>query len=232
MFSRRKRRSHPAAVKQDYTAVIMRKVLLGILALGLLAGCSSEPEKPASSGGTKAPPAKPADEYKTGRLAFQKLFITAHAWAADAQPFRLESQYTKGAPVAEGKAGIWRATFASAQHSTAKSYLWSGVASDDPTERGISPGLEDAFNPSNPSTHPFDINFLKVDTDQAFKVAQEHGGKQLMKKTPDQPVLFILDWDSRKNQLVWHVAYGDSRAAAKLTVAVNASTGDFLRVER
>ncbi len=209
----------------------MKKVLLGILALGLLAGCSSEPARPPSSGGAK--PAKPADEYKTGRVAFQKLFVTARAWAADALPFHLESQYTQGAPVAEGKAGIWRATFASTRRRAAKSYLWSGVASEeDALERGISPGLEDTFNPSNPSTRPFDLAFLKIDSDQAFQVAQEHGGKALLKKTPEQPVLFILDWDSRGNQLVWHVAYGDRRADAKLTVAVNASTGGFLRVEK
>lgn len=210
----------------------MKRILLGMLALGLLAGCSSEPEKPASSGGAKPAPAKPADEYKTGRIIFQKLLVTARAWAGDAQPFRLESQYTKGAPVAEGQAGVWRATFASARRASAKSYLWSGVAADDATERGISPGLEDTFNPSNLSTHPFDINFLKIDSDQAFKVAQEHGGKELMKKTPDQPVLFVLDWDSRNNQLAWRVVYGDSRASAKLTVAVDASTGGFLRVEK
>lgn len=209
----------------------MKRTLVGMLALGLLAGCSLEPPKPAGPV-AKPAPAKPADEYKTGRVAFQKLFVTARAWAADAQPFRLESQYTKGAALAEGKMGIWRAAFASAHRASAKSYLWSGVAAEDATERGISPGLEDTFNPSNPSTHPFDINFLKIDSDQAFKVAQEHGGKELMKKTPDQPVLFVLDWDSRRNQLAWHVVYGDSRADAKLTVAVNASTGDFLRVEK
>ena len=209
----------------------MKRILPGMLALGLLAGCSSEPPKPAGQV-AKPAPAKPADEYKSGRVAFQKLFVTARAWAGDAQPFRLESQYTKGAPLAEGKMGIWRATFASAQRASAKSYLWSGVAAEDAPERGISPGLEDTYNPSNPSTHAFDLAFLKIDSDQAFKVSQEHGGKQLLKKTPDQPVLFILDWDTRKNQLVWHVAYGDSRADAKLTVAVNASTGDFLRVEK
>ncbi|HEV2021711.1 MAG TPA: hypothetical protein VGQ94_04220 [Terriglobales bacterium] len=209
----------------------MKKVLLGMLALGLLAGCSSEPPK--TSEPAKPAPAKPADEYLTGRVAFQKLFVTARAWAADTQPFRLESQYTKGAPVAEGNAGIWRATFASTQRRAAKSYLWSGVASEeDARERGISPGLEDTFNPSNPSTRPFDFAFLKIDSDQAFQVAQEHGGKELMKKTPDQPVLFVLDWDSRKNQLLWHVVYGDSRGDAKLTVAVDASTGGFLRVEK
>jgi hypothetical protein len=208
----------------------MKRILLGILALGLLAGCSSEPSK--TSEPAKPAPTKPADEYKTGRIIFQKLLVTARAWAGDAQPFRLESQYTQGAPVAEGQAGVWRATFASARRASAKSYLWSGVAAEDATERGISPGLEDTFNPSNLSTHPFDINFLKIDSDQAFKVAQEHGGKELMKKTPDQPVLFVLDWDSRNNQLAWRVVYGDSRANAKLTVAVDASTGGFLRVEK
>lgn len=208
----------------------MKRVLLGMLALGLLAGCSSEPPK--TSGPAKPAPTKPADEYKTGRIVFQKLLVTARAWAGDAQPFRLESQYTKGAPVAEGQAGVWRATFASARRASAKSYVWSGVAAEDATERGISPGLEDTFNPSNPSTHPFDLNFLKVDSDQAFKVAQEHGGKELMKKSPDQPVLFVLEWDSRNNQLDWRVVFGDSRTDAKLTVAVDASTGDFLRVEK
>ena len=210
----------------------MKRLLLAILALGLLAGCSSEPVQPASSGGAKPAPAKPADEYQTGRIIFQKLLVTARAWAGDAQPFRLESQYTKGAPVAEGKAGIWRASFASARRASIKSYLWSGVAAEDATERGISPGLEDTYNPSNSSTHPFDVNYLKVDSDQAFKVAQEHGGQELMKKTPDQPVLFLLDWDTHKNQLTWHVVYGGSRADAKLTVAVDASTGAFLRVEK
>ncbi len=224
--------TRPAAAERDYTAVIMKRILLGILALGLLAGCSSEPVPPAPSGGAKPAPAKPADEYKTGRIVFQKLLVTARAWAGDAQPFRLESQYTKGAPVAEGRAGIWRASFASARRASIKSYLWSGVAAEDATERGISPGLEDTYSPANLSTRPFDVTYLKVDSDQAFKVAQEHGGQALMKKTPEQPVLFILDWDAHKNQLTWHVVYGDSRANAKLAVAINASTGGFLRVEK
>lgn len=208
----------------------MKKVLIGMLALGLLAGCSSEPPK--TSEPAKPAPVEPADEYQTGRIAFQKLLVTARAWAGDAQPFRLESQYTPGAPVAEGQAGVWRASFASARRASTKSYLWSGIAAEDATERGISPGLEDTFNPANTSTHPFDVGFLKVDSDQAFKAAQEHGGKEVMRKTPEQPVIFVLDWDSRKNQLLWHVVYGSSRTDAKLTVAVDASTGGFLRVEK
>jgi hypothetical protein len=32
--------------------------------------------------------------------------------------------------------------------------------------------------------------------------------------------------------LIWHVIYGPSREDAKLVVDVNASSGDFIRVEK
>jgi hypothetical protein len=34
------------------------------------------------------------------------------------------------------------------------------------------------------------------------------------------------------NELIWHVIYGESRDNAKLKVAVNATSGDFLRIEK
>jgi len=34
------------------------------------------------------------------------------------------------------------------------------------------------------------------------------------------------------NNLVWHVIYGNSRADAKLKVAVDATTGEFIRIEK
>jgi hypothetical protein len=77
----------------------------------------------------------------------------------------------------------------------------------------------------------WDLNFLKVDTDKAFEVALQHGGKELMDKDPQQPVLYLLDFDSGAGQLRWHVIYGDTESTAKLTVLVDASTGQFLRKE-
>jgi hypothetical protein len=74
--------------------------------------------------------------------------------------------------------------------------------------------------------------FLKVDSDKAFEVAQAHGGDKALEKNPDTPVLYSLDWSSSTNELVWHVIYGASRDEAKLRVAVNASSGEFLRVEK
>ncbi len=210
----------------------MGKLLLaGLLALAVLAGCSSE--APKSEAGSK--PAKPEvkpPKYETGRVALQTLAVTAKSWAADAQPVRVESLLTKDAPWKEGKAGAWRASFASANRRGVKAYVWSGVTEEGAPERGIAGGPEDDFNPRNLSTQPFDIAFLKTDTDKAFEIAQEHGGKKILDKAPDTPVTYALDWDPRKNQLVWHVMYGPSAANSKLTVAVNASTGVFLRVQK
>jgi len=204
--------------------------LLLMAALAALAGCSSTPSKPA--GETKKAEAPKPPELDTGRVAFQRLYLSARNWAPDAQPFRLESEPTKEASGVDGKAGVWRGSFASASRRAVKSFLWSGITADDAPARGITPGSEDTFNPSNTSTQPFDFAFLKVDSDKAFEVAQEHGGKKITEKAADQPIKYELDWVSRNNQLVWHVIYGSTDADAKLRIAVDASTGLFLRTEK
>jgi hypothetical protein len=210
---------------------ITKLLLSGWLALAVLAGCSSQAPKPEAESKPSKPEVTPP-KYETGRVALQRLSVAAKGWAADVLPFSLESVYTKGAPAKEGKAGVWRAEFASAQRRAAKPYVWSGVDEDGAPERGVSAGQDDDFNPRNPSTQPFEIAFLKTDTDQAFTIAQEHGGKKILDKAPDTPVTYRVDWDPRKNELVWHVRYGTSSADSKLTVAVNASTGVFLRVQK
>ena len=93
--------------------------------------------------------------------------------------------------------------------------------------RGVNPGTEDSYSPANAQTQIFDSLFLKVDSDQAFATAQKHGGDKVLEKAPDTPVTYVCDWNHNTNELVWHVIYGP-----KLRVAVNASTGEFLRVEK
>ena len=68
----------------------MKKLLMAMLGLTILTGCTSEPAKPVQ---TEKPQPK-ATEAVTGRTAFQKLYISARGWARDAQPYRLESQIT------------------------------------------------------------------------------------------------------------------------------------------
>jgi len=208
----------------------MKKLLISMLALPLLiiAGCSSEPSKPAP---TEKPQPKAA-ELQTGRYAFQKLYIAARGWQRDAQPFQLASQVTADAKGKDGKSAVWRASFASPATRSAKPYVWSGTDAPDAPSRGISPGNEDSYSPTNSSTQIFDIGFLKVDSDQAFEVAQKHGGDKVLAKSPDTPILYVLDWNHTTNTLTWHVIYGNSRDDAKLIVDVNGTSGEFIRVEK
>jgi hypothetical protein len=203
----------------------MQKLLMAMLALALMTACSSEPAKPTE---TAKPQPKPA-EVLTGRSAFQKLYISAHGWGPDARPYRLESMPNADSKGLDGKSAIWRASFASVVQRGTKPYTWSG---SDGSDRGVNPGTEDSYNPNNASTQAFDINFLKTDSDKAFEVAQQHGGDKILAKSPDTPVLYILEWNHVTNELIWHVIYGNSRDDAKLKVAVNATSGDFLRIEK
>ena len=111
----------------------------------------------------------------------------------------------------DGKAGEWRAGFASPSQRTTKFYTW---ASGD-----VSHGVDDTYSPTNSSTFVFNVQFLKVDTDKAFAIAQQHGGDKLLEKEPDTPVLYLLDWNRQTNELLWHVIYGTDRDTAKLRVA-------------
>lgn len=206
----------------------MNKLLVVGLALLFMLGCTSEPTKPATS----EKPQPKAAEFETGRVAFQKMYIAARGWARDSQPFRLQSDITADSKGKDGKSDVWRAWFASASMRSTKPFVWSGTDAPDAPSRGVSPGAEDTYSPTNTSTQVFDIAFLKVDSDQAFEAAQKHGGEQLFEKTPDTPVFYVLDWNGARNQLIWHVIYGTTVGDASLRVAVDATSGDFLRVEK
>jgi hypothetical protein len=203
----------------------MQKLRMAMLALLMMTGCTSGPSTPAP---VEKPQPKLA-EFVTGRSAFQKLYIAARGWARDAQPYRIESMITDNSKGKDGKSAVWRASFASPLQHGVKAYTWSGEVSSD---RGINPGTEDTYSPTNTSTQIFDVAFLKVDSDKALETAQKHGGDKLVAKDPDTPILYVLDWSSATNELIWHVIYGVSRDDYKLRVAVNASSGDFIRVEK
>jgi hypothetical protein len=205
-------------------------VRMGFVLLAILVFFPACESNPSTTPETK-PEAKPT-ELLTGRAGFQKAFIAARNYAIDAKPFRIESILTTDGNGHDGKSAVWRVSFASAMQHGVKPYIWSGSTAQDAPSRGVSPGIEDTYNPNNSSTQVFDPGFLKVDTDQAFNQAQKHGGDKVLEKDPATPVLYICDWNRNTNELVWHVIYGASRDAAKLTVAVNASSGEFIRIEK
>lgn len=204
----------------------MKKLYPLFLTLLFLAGCSSEQGKPAGLAKPKEP------ELLTGRSAFQKMYIQARGWAPDAKPFRMESQVNKDSNGHDGKAAVWRGSFASPSKGSIKPFVWSGTDSSDAPSRGLSPGAEDSYSETNSNTKIFDVSFMKVDSDKAFEEAQKHGGNKLLAKNPNLPVFYIADWRGSENELIWHVIYGNDRDSAKLKVAINASTGQFLNVEK
>lgn len=203
-------------------------VVLVAALLALFTACTSESSKPAET----AKPEPKGPELLSARSAFQKAYVAARGWAPDAQPYRIESITTTDGNGHDGKWAEWRASFASPSRHSSKAYVWSGSAAEGAPERGVNPGHEDSYSPANSSTQVFDVAFLKIDSDQAVDTAQKHGGDKILEKTPDTPVSYVCDWNHNTNQLIWHVIYGASREDAKLTVSVNASTGEFIRVEK
>ena len=220
---------------------VWKMLLTPFLALIMLA-CSSSP----SGGGASTPasaPLKPAEpkatDTESGRVIFQRLYTTSRGWASDTQPVNLQSQNSKhaggneNAPLGhDGKSAIWRGVFASAARHSMKTYMWSGLTGPDAPSPGITPGSEDSWSATNTSTEPFQLVYLKFDSDQAFQTAQKHGGVALLKKTSDLPVNFRLSWEPRKTMLVWHVVYGQSINDPQLDVVVDATTNQYVRVEK
>ncbi|MGH9495121.1 MAG: PepSY domain-containing protein [Candidatus Sulfotelmatobacter sp.] len=207
-------------------SAVMSAALIALLVT--LVGCSSESTKPAE-------PAKPevkGPELISARSGFQKLYLAARGWNADSKPYRIESIATSDGNGHDGKWAVWRANFASAAQRSEKGFTWSGSSADGAPSRGINPGTEDTYSATNASTQVFDMAFLKVDSDQAAETANKHGGDKVLEKSPDTPLTFVCDWNHNTNQLVWHVIYGARSEGAKLTVLVNASTGEFIRVEK
>lgn len=209
-----------------------RLLFIALLGLSAMIGCSSEPGKPAAE--TKAAETKPAfqNQFLTGREALQKMYIQARSWAPDAKPYSLISQATKDASGQDGKSGIWSAGFASPSRRGVKVYTWSGIKADDAPEPGVGAKPEDTYSPANSSTQIFELAFLKEDSTKAAEVAKEHGGDKLLKKDPDTKGFYRIAWNPRENKLYWHVVFGPDREQPKLRIAVDASTGTFIRVEK
>ena len=194
----------------------MKRLAMVLVSFAVITGCTSEP--PPTEKKVQPP------ELLTGRSSFQQLYIAAHGWAADVRPYMLQSQVIGDNKGRDGKAVLWRAGFSSDRMHGSKPYVWSGIDATDVPARGISPGTQDSYIPAN----SFDVAFLKVDSDKALEVAQKHGGD----KFTDTPVLYSLEWNKPGNNLVWHVIYGNSRNEAKLTVDVDATSGEFIRKEK
>ena len=79
---------------------------------------------------------------------------------------------------------------------------------------------------------PVEVARINADSDAAFRMAEEHGGKPLLEKNPETDIRYAMMFDRGVGQLTWVVVYdikGTDLSTAKLHVTINAGTGEFLR---
>jgi hypothetical protein len=160
--------------------------------------------------------------WATGREALQSIMTAANQWSPDADAIRLFSGTCRKAP-REGVCGEWRAVVVSLAKKKSGAFYWRGGA----VPQG---DLSDSELPYKESG--IQISKIKADSDAAFRIAEEHGGRPLLEKNPATEVRYAMMWDKSVKQLIWLVFYdikGTDISSAKLHVAANAETGGFLQ---
>lgn len=194
----------------------------------MLAGCASNPSSEGGATKTAAPAAKKEPVLYTGKPCLTRMADLAVRWQADAMPFHMESALNPESTGRDGKSTVWRALFASPSRRTYKTFICSGSRLPDAPPVGITSTAETPYGANVPQLmfQPF---YLTADSDQAFSIAQEKGGANLLQKDPQQPILYSLSWDPKQKQLLWVVIYGTAQDNAKGIGVINASTGKFVR---
>jgi hypothetical protein len=204
-------------------------LISGIIATFIsLAGCGSNPAPANQSAGAASAKAEvKSPTLYTAKPCFNNMLGLAQRWSPDALPFHMESQLTTEATGQNGTSTVWSAMFASQSRGTMKSFTCSGSRLSSAPAAGFTSSAESAY-PSNVPALLFHPSYLQNDSDKAFATSLEHGGAALIKKNPNQAILYLLDWDARKRELVWTVIYGTSQAEREGLCIINATSGAFI----
>lgn len=190
----------------------------------ILIGCSTstttQPEPAAAPAAAKEP------TLYTARQCFGSMVNLAQRWSPDALPFHMESELNSEATGQEGKATVWHAYFASPSRGTAKIFTCSGSRLSGAVS-GFSDTPESPYAANTPGLL-FQPAAFVIDSDKAYAVTLDHGGQTFLKKDAKQPILYRLDWDNKKKQLVWWVVYGKSETDRQGLCVVDAKSGAFI----
>lgn len=192
------------------------------LAFILLAGCSEAPKTENAKKAERAP------QPVTGRQAFQMMYPQARRWAVDAQPLELRSINLPEVSAPKGKAGAWQAIFVSASLNKARMYTYSAVEAGGSLHEGVFGNIaEDA--PAHPSSAPFEMSAIRIDSDQAYEIAAKKS-QEFIQKHPKEPVSFLLEQNKRFPEVSWRVIWGASVGTSEYSVFVGATSGEFLAI--
>lgn len=214
---------------KELRILVLTAILVGIVALAgftLTTAYAAGGEQLKNASTTQTQKKDPS--LYTARSCFSRMTDMAQRWSPDALPFHLESDLNAESNGQAGQVTVWRGLFASQTRRTFKTYTCSGSRLPDAPPLGVTASAEMPYSPNVPSLL-FVPSYLQTDSDKVFAILQGHGGADLIKKDPKQPVLYLLAWDPKQKALLWYVTYGKSTTERKGFGVVNASTGAFLR---
>jgi hypothetical protein len=206
----------------------MKKTVGTVLAISLLAflsACSSSEQI-----AEKKEEAKPL-EPRSGREAFQSMFVSARGWKQDATPLQLKSISLPAVKAEPGKSGAWQAIFVSPEAGRARTYTWCAIEMEGNLHKGVFAGPDESWSGPSGSTQPFPAVALKVDTDEALKTALAKSD-EYVGKHPNAPVIFLLEQNRRFPDLSWRILWGESISTSDYSVFVDATTGTLLAKEK
>lgn len=146
----------------------------------------------------------------------------ANQWSPDANAIRLFSGTCKNAPRG-GVCDEWRTVVVSVAKKKSAGFYWQGGA--------VTRGDLSDYDLQDKQAG-IELSSIKADSDAAFRVAEEHGGRSLLEKNPGTEIRYAMMWDKRVKQLIWLVFYdikGTDVSSAKLHIVANAETGSFVQ---
>ena len=187
----------------------------------LWVGCS-EPPKPVA----KKEPPKPAEPI-TGRSALFSMYQKARTWSLDAQVMKLNSIHLPDVPSAAGKEGAWQASFTSVNLGKMQTYTYSVLEEEGNLHKGVFSTGEQAWSGPQGVDTPFDIRAVLVDSDAAYKTADEKAA-DYDKAHPGMPISFQLEKTNKYPLAVWRVIWGESVGTSNFSIYVDANQGKFL----
>jgi hypothetical protein len=199
-------------------------VILAVSLLAAMAACTTSEDV-----AEKKEEAKPL-EPRTGREAFQSMYVAARGWQHDATPMQLKSIPLTAVKADPGKSGAWQAIFVSPAAGRARTFTWCAIEMEGNLHKGVFAGPDESWSGPSDASQPFQAIALKVDTDDALKTALAKS--DYAKQHPNVPVIFLLEQNRRYPDLSWRIVWGDSIATSDYSVFVDATTGDLLAKEK
>jgi hypothetical protein len=199
--------------------------LIAVFMLAAMTACSSSDQS-----AEQKEEAKPLDA-KTGREAFQSMYVAARGWKQDAMPLQLKNIPLAQVTAGPGKSGAWQAIFVSPSAGRARTFTWCAIEMEGNLHKGVFGTPDERWSGPSGDTVPFTAIALKVDTDDALKTALAKS-EDYVKKHPNAQVIFLLEQNHRFADLSWRILWGESIATSDYSVFVDATTGELLAKEK